>query len=218
MLGVLLSLALASSAPATPPDGSYTYQTSAQGSTGSSALVLTHAASGLQVVETASGSIAGVSATASATMMLNADLSPASYVGSYSGAGTNVQTTVTFGANGATETMTGLGTAAPQTYALGGAGHFAIVDGALVSGFAILPAQFAAWGNGSIQVVIPIYGRAEPIAVALATLPRPSAVPKNDVALTVSGSIPFTEWYDPKTLVMDEVEVPSQSVTITRIH
>src|SRR5665213_295865 len=123
MLGVLLSLALGSSAPATPSDGSYTYRTSAQGSTGSSALVLARAASGLQIVETASGSIAGVSATASATMTLNADLSPASYSGTYSGGGQSVQTAVTLGANAATETMTGMGSAPPRTYALGGAGH-----------------------------------------------------------------------------------------------
>jgi hypothetical protein len=218
MLDVLLSLALNTSTPAMPPDGAYAYQTVAQDSVGTSSIVLKRVGAGVQITETTNGTIMGTAATAAATLTLNADLTPASYAGTYSGGGQNIQTIVTFSGAGASETFGGTATAAPTTFALDGANHFAVIDGALVSGFAMLPAQFTAWANGSIEVVAPIYGRSATIAVTAGAGARPPHVPIVDVGLSVSGSVPFTEWYDPQTLILDEVDVPTQNVTITRTH
>jgi hypothetical protein len=217
MLNVLLSLALNATTPTLPPDGTYRYQTVGQGSTGNSVVTIAHTGPAVQIVETNSGTIMGIAATASATMNLDADLTPATYVGTYTGGGQNITTSVSFNGAGASETFGGSATNAPQTFALDGAAHFAIIDGAMTSGFALLPAQFTAWGNGSIQVVAPVYGRSAAIAVTAGAGARPPHVPIIDLGLTVSGSVPFTEWYNPTTLVLDEVDVPTQGVTIIRI-
>ena len=169
MLDLLLSLALNASTPTAPPDGAYHYQTTGPESSGTSTITLQHVGPGVQVTETTAGSIDGIAATASSTMTLNADLTPASYTANYVGGGQNMRTMVTFNGAGASETFAGTATNPAQTYALDGAA------GA-----------------------------------------RPPHVPIIDLGLSVGGSIPLTEWYDPQTYVLDEVDIPSQSIAIIR--
>jgi len=45
---------------------------------------------------------------------------------------------------------------------------------------------------------------------------RPKGIPLGDVALSVSDPVEFTIWYDPVTLVVDELDVPRQDASYVR--
>ncbi|MBV8490703.1 MAG: hypothetical protein JO199_09255 [Candidatus Eremiobacteraeota bacterium] len=70
-----------------------------------------------------------------------------------------------------------------------------------------------------MSAIAPGYGRVEALPPSpSASAQRPASVPASDVALAVGGSVPFVVWYDPATLVPDEIDVPSQSATVTRVR
>jgi hypothetical protein len=62
-----------------------------------------------------------------------------------------------------------------------------------------------------------MFGRGGAIAVDQAMKPaRPAAVPAGDASISVSDPIEFTLWYDPATLIVDELDVPQQQAIYTR--
>jgi hypothetical protein len=214
MLGLMLTLALAAS-PVTPPDGTYIYRSNSTMMSGTSTIVVKHVASSVHISENSTGTVQSFAANATATLALGPDLSPTSYNGSYAGAGQSGQTAVTFNGSSASETTSMGGS---NNFALGSASHFVIVDGGLTAGFFALPAQLQAWSDSPTLLIVPIYGQSAPVEMSTATPTRPPDVPATDVALSFTAPTPLVEWYDPKTMVFDEVDVPSQSVVIRRVR
>jgi hypothetical protein len=216
---LLLSALLAAAAlPPTPADGTYTYNTSANGAhVGSAQLVVSHTGNGVRIDETSSGTFNGMTVSGTATMVLGADLAPSSYLASYLAGGQSFHSSVGF--NGSSANVNGPGgrNTVPLT---GGARHFAVLDGSMMAGFFVLPAQIQAWISAPATVVLaPMYGQSMLLPLELATVPsRPASVPKNDQVLTVGGQLPFDEWYDPNTFLVDEVDVPSQNIVATRVR
>lgn len=211
----LMFLLAAATAPAAPADGVYTYTISIAGAnTGKTAITLTHTPAGLQLAESASGAFGGSDFAATSTMELDGTLAPSSYTAVYSPSGRTVRAALAFAGATANETSDN----GSPSFKLGaGTKHFVVLDGTLFSGFFILPAQFAAWSALPVTAVAPMLGRGSAIA-ADATLKadRPKTIPAGDVALSVSDPIELTLWYDPATFIVDELDVPQQSLSYVR--
>ncbi len=196
--------------------GTYTYKTSYHGADlGTSTVTVTNSAGSMQISEQTSGAYSGTSGKANATLVLNADLTPASY-----------KANGTMGGNPIADSATISGDTAQVTSAQGtsssfkltpGQTHFVLVDLGTVAGFVPLPAQMQAWNNASVCAVIPSFGQSIVITPDASTTPaRPANVPATDTPLAFQGHTPFVVWYNPTTLVPDEIDIPSQTVQITR--
>lgn len=208
---------LAAALPQMVPAGTYSYHGTLSGApTSTTKLTVTSAADKVTIAEETSGSINGISATANAQLALNAaDLTPLSYSASYAGAGQTAKSSVAFTATQADVT----GPTATKSFPLPqGSSHFVVLDGALLAGFAALPMQFAAWKPAAVFGVAPVYQQGLVLQAGATAPARPAGVPAADTALSIGGQIPFTIWYDPATLLMDELDVPSQEIIVKRDH
>ncbi len=216
MLALVFVLA-AATVPATPADGAYTYSVSIGGaSAGKTTIQLTHTPAGVQVTESASASYGGADFAGSATLNLDGTLAPASYMAVYRPPGHTVHAALAFKGNTATETADN----GSMSYTLGAnTKNFAVLDGTMFAGFFILPAQLRAWNTQSFTGVSPMFGRGAAIALdAALKADRPKDVPAADVPLSVSDPVEFTLWYDPATLVVDELVVPQQDAIYARLR
>jgi len=214
MLPLMFWLA-AATAPAAPADGVYTYTVTINGeSAGKTAITLSHTPAGVQLAESASASIGGSDFSATSTLALDANLAPASYSAVYNPPGRTVHAALAFNSAAANETADN----GAVKFNLGaGSKHFVVLDGTLFSGFFILPAQLQAWSTPSVTALSPMFGHGGAIAVDTALkADRPKGVPSGDLALSVSDPVEFTLWYDPATLIVDELDVPQQSATYVR--
>lgn len=197
--------------------GTYAYNVSLAGAnTGQSTITVKRDGTTTEIDESTSGTVGQTTGTAKATLSLGADLAPTAYQNAYEAGGFSGKITAAF--TPAQATIQG-GLDGTKTFQLGSdAKHFVVLDGAELAGFIALPAQMQAWSNAPALAVFPLYGQ----TIALAPKPaaasqRPGNVASTDVGVTVdSGPAPFTIWYDPATLVMDVLDVPSQHFIVTR--
>ncbi len=211
----LMFLLAAATAPAAPADGIYAYTISVAGViTGKTAVTLTHTPTGVQLAESANGSLGGSDFAATSTLGLDATLVPASYSAVYKPPGRTIHAALAFNGGTANETSDN----GAMKFDLGaGTKHFVVLDGTLFSGFFILPAQLQAWSTPPVTAVSPMYGHGGAIAVdAALKADRPKGIPAGDIALSVSEPIEFTLWYDPATLIVDELDAPQQSLSYVR--
>lgn len=222
----LLALLVATAAPAAPAPalapGTYRFNATYQGApVGGSTLTVTRDASGTTIKESATGSAGGLDFAATATLVLGADLAPTLYDGKYKVMGQDADASVNLTPTTAT-VKSSAAAGGPQTFALDPqSSHFVIIEPGLVSGFFALPAQMQTWSGATVSAIAPAYSREVPITPEAAASPaptRPNGVPAGDVPLSVGGHLPFTIWYDPTTLVPDEIVVPSQNATATRVR
>ncbi|MHB8177280.1 MAG: hypothetical protein ACYDA5_01915 [Vulcanimicrobiaceae bacterium] len=198
-----------------PASGTYVYRASSDGqAAGNARIVVARNGASISLSETSSGIVAGQPSSAQTAMTLAPNLAPLSYAGRYDAMGKATSSTVSFSGGSATAT----GMSGTSTLSLvADAKHFVILDGALVSGFFALPAQMKAWGDTPAIAVIAVYGVGVPIAVApTARATPPAGVPATDVHLSFDGTVPFSEWYNPATLIVDQIDVPSQGIIVTR--
>lgn len=221
LLTLTSMLAQASPSPSAVPatqiaPGTYAYKVSLAGaSTGQSTITVKRNGAATEIDEDTSGTVGQTSGTAKAILNLGPDLAPTSYQNAYAAGGYSGKISATFTA--AQATVDG-GMSGPKTFTLGGAKHFVVLDGAELSGFIALPAQMQSWANAPALAVFPLYGQSISLAPKAADAStRPGTVAATDAGVTVdSGPAPFTIWYDPTTLVMDELDVPSQHFVVTR--
>jgi hypothetical protein len=195
--------------------GSYTYTAARDGATvGTSQVTVKANASGVEIDESLSGTLNGQQSSGSATYILAADLSPVSYTANGSIGGDAVKDSATVRGTSASVASAG---GEPQSIALAApATKFVVIDLGAVAGFVPLAAQMNAWSNPDVMVLVPMYGLSLNLDPPTTAQTRPANVPSADVALSFSGHAPFTVWYDPATLVPDEIDVPSQDITVTR--
>ena len=94
----------------------------------------------------------------------------------------------------------------------------------MATGFLFLPAQIRAESLSTFTLFAPSGAQTfYTVLNATATPPRPAGLPPADVSLTLdgtaqSGNIEFVVWYDPTTFIVDEIDVPTQQVTIARVR
>ena len=200
--------------------GTYAYAGTYEGDpAGTSSVTVRQDNEGATIVEKATGSINGLEMLGSATLTLGPDLVPTIYNGSYqSGA---LETVVTVSITSAYATVTSNSTEGrPQTFPLKRpAQHFVVIEPGLVAGLFALPAQMAAWSDAPVYAIAPSVARAESFELDENAKPqRPDDVPAADLQLSFGGKFAFTIWYDPATLVPDEILAPSQNLVVTRVR
>jgi hypothetical protein len=195
-------------APA-PPDGTYSYDLSVAGQVTTSTIKVERKADGLHITD--NSDLTGHIVTA--TLVLNAaSLAPASYAATYDvGTEHSQDVSISFGTSVASVNTFGQQT---TLAAQPGAPHMVLLDGALPSGFFALPAMAAAARDTSLTAINA--GALAAVIVSLnrsISVPRPAGVPSDDVAVSVVSPTAFSIWYNPKTFVMHELDVPLQNVT-----
>ncbi len=213
MLPVILAAAASVQAPA---DGTYAYVMSMNGAQiGRSAVTVTRDRTGNVVLsETASGDMNGRSGSIDDVLTLDSTLSPLHYLANASIADSrNMKTTLTFKGGQATQ-----GGDVHKTYDLAAnAKHFVVFDFGPFTGYFAFPAQMRAWNDVPVTAIIPMYAQGMPISIDRSLkVERPKSVPQADVPITVATPVQLTLWYDPKTLVVDELDVPVEGVQVVR--
>jgi len=180
----------------------------AAGQPSTSTIKVKRAADGLHISEESEIASHAVNA---ALVLNTASLAPVSYAATYDAGTSHPQDiSISFTANAAHVTTFGLQT---TLIAQSGAPHLVVLDGAMPSGFFALPAAAAAARAASLTAINA--GALSAIALSLnrnLSLPRPAGVPAGDVAVSVLNPTAFSVWYDPKTFVMHELDVPLHNV------
>jgi hypothetical protein len=206
------------SPPAAPPDGSYSYAVSRSGQKiGDSAVTVKRDITRITLheVETFVG-LSGQHVVDESVE--TSGLNPTSFSIAFPlTPQLNVTARLTFG-GGAHETVDG--TSGATDFRLEpGTSNVVVIDGATVTGFLLLPAQVKAQSIRSFTVIAPSASRSLVFRVDGSANPaRPADVAAADASLSITGTPNFVEWYDPQTMLVDEVDVPAQQVTITRAH
>jgi hypothetical protein len=200
---------------AAPADGVYNYTiTQAGNSLGKSTVTIKRSDIGLTIHETET--VLGTHSFVIDEILDALTLAPKAYVGSYSiGDDSPSVARAAFDRAGATITIDGVPGTAPLPYPRGVKDAY-VMEGSLVTGFALLPAQIHSSRATQFSEIVPrqvlqIQGRVEPHP----GITRPSGVPAGDAVLSVSSSVNFDAWYDPATFVLHAVSVPSQQVLIS---
>ena len=220
MLFAVLVAAALSATPApgsagasAPADGSYTYAITQNGNdVGKSSITIKRADVGLTIHETET--VAPYSWVID-EIFDSTTLSPKAYTGVYA-RGTDTSTVhAAFDRGGATVTIEGTEGTAPLPNPPGVKEAY-VHEGMLMSGFAMLPSQIHASKVTQFSLIEP---RAVLQFLARVDLhpsaSRPSGVPPSDALLSITGSVNVDEWYDPATLVLHALSMPTQQVLIT---
>jgi len=214
--------AAARAAATAPPDGSYSFAVSRGGMrVGTAAVTVRRAAPSVTVHEVET--FTGVTETADESLDMD-ELLPTSYVSSFPvTSDIGVTARITFDSQGARETVDGV-TGSTDFRLESGTSRIVVIDGAMATGFFFLPAQVKAQDLTAFTLLSPSLADTYYCTVnGTATPPRPPGLPGADVSLTIDGSSPsstteFDIWYDPQTLTADEIDVPSQETSITRVR
>ncbi len=216
MLMTLLLAAVAAS-PVFPAPATYRYDASlGTQRIGVWSVTVKANESDTEVDENSSAALGGMQLAATASLFLGADLVPTRYDGSYRMAGQNPRVSVAL--TPSTAVVTGSLTNQSQPLALSpNTRHFVVIEPGLLAGLFALPAQLAAWQESAVTWITPTSSSAQPLTVnPSATAARPAGVPSQDVLLSIDKPIAVSIWYDPGTLVADEISVPSQNALLTR--
>jgi len=210
----------ASGPAAAPPDGVYAFVVMRAGQkSGDSTVTVKRVGASITVHELET--FVGVTDTVDETLEPN-DLLPTSYLSSFPlTSEVGVTAHLAFYTGGAKETVDG--TSGETDFHLEtGTTRLVVVDGAMMAGFLFLPAQIKSLSLSTFTALSPSRADTYACTVDRAANPtRPDSLPATDVSVTVNGTSPagnvrFVEWYDPQTMVVDEVDVPAEQVTITR--
>jgi hypothetical protein len=142
-------------------------------------------------------------------------LDPKAYTGAYARGTTATTVRVAVDGAGATVTIDGTSGTAPFPNPPG-IKHAYIIEGTLMSGYVLLPAELHVSKVTQFSLISP-----RSVAQVVATVDlhpvttRPASVPAADVALSVTGKMNFDVWYDPTTMVVHAVSAPGQQLLIT---
>jgi hypothetical protein len=217
MLAAMLLAAM--NATAFPAPATYRYTGSMGGEKiGSWAISVTqNDAMGPVLAETSSASIFGMPLSATASLILGPDFAPTKYDGSYKTPNENPTVSVALTPTSATVVSTLANQ--PRQIALGAnTHHFVVIEPGLMAGLFALPAQLGAWKDSSVTWITPTTAQAESLTTTPSTPPRPAGIAAQDAAIAIDAPIAVTIWYDPNTLVPDEIIVPSQNAVLTRVR
>lgn len=211
----------AGAAAAAPPDGSYAYAVSRAGTIAGTSSV-TVKRSGMSVTVDESETFGKITETV-AESLDQGDLSPTSYVSSFPVSSDVTATArLEFYAGGARVTLDTVPGSTDFKVA-SGTTKLVVVDGALATGFLFLPAQLKAQSLSAFTLLAPSSMTTFSCSTNGTAAPqRPAGLPAPDVSTTIDCTAPnggtgFVLWYDPQSFVVDEIDVPTQQVTIARV-
>lgn len=198
-----------------PPEGTYSYVSTMNGTQiGKTAITVKDSPHGVVLTEVGSGNMNGQSGTVQDTLTLDERLAPATYVADASIADSrNMRSTIAFSAGQAQQTGD-----VTKTYQLAESSkHFVLMDIGPFSGFFMIPAQMKEWKNAVVTAIVPNFGQSLPLSPDFSMQPaRPAGIPKSDLSYSFNSMVEVTMWYDPRTLIVDEVDVPAQGLVVKR--
>lgn len=215
MLPLILTLALDGAAALSPPAGAYRYDAIIdRKSAGRTTVTLANTPQGTKLEEYGESHLPAGDTYTHSTLVLDANLIPGAYRASYKIQDEQMQVVVAFENRSATVTAG----SDVRTFALGGSSKsFVILDASMASGFLMLPSQMRAFKDADTTALVPGLGVVTFLSVLQGVTPlRPDRVPPRDVSVSFAGEAPFVEWYDPATLIVDEVDVPGQNLALVR--
>ncbi|MBV8345480.1 MAG: hypothetical protein JO190_10920 [Candidatus Eremiobacteraeota bacterium] len=202
-----------------PAPGTYRYTASMNGQPiGSWSVSVTAGATQTTLDETSSAQVLGMQLAGTASLVLGPDLGPLHYSGRYQTPNQSPSVSVTL--SGSSATVVGALTSQPQQLALAAnTQRFVVVEPGLLAGLFALPAQMAAWKNPTVTMIIPATVQAQVLtATTSSSSPRPAGLSAQEAVLSIEHPVALTIWYDPATMVPDEVVVPSQNAILTRVR
>lgn len=199
---------------AVPPSGTYTYNVQQGGNDiGTSTITIGHSDVGLTVHE--SQALTGSLNYTIDEIFDMAMFDPRAYTGVYARGNTATTVRVAVDSGGATVTIDGTSGTAPFPNPAG-VKHCYIIEGTLMSGYVMLPAELHASKATQFSLVSPrSVGQFVANVDMHPVISRPPSVPAGDIALSVTGKLNFDIWYDPITMVVHAVSAPGQQLLIT---
>jgi hypothetical protein len=223
-LGALAAAAAVASAAATvqaqtlyPPDGTYEYALK-QGAT-------TVATSTVTVKR--SGSVVGIHEAQSVqdptlgTVQISADesllaesLAPLSFAAAYMASGKTTDIRVALSGNSGAFVHNGQRLSVPIRL-LPGTQAMLVQDQTLVLSFLCVPGLVQIVRASGITQIVPTAGAIHPMFVDPAPQTKPSGVPAADAGVGIASPVSFSVWFDPRTGIVDEIDVPSQSLVVS---
>ena len=213
MIAAVFLVAALGAAPA-PPDGTYTYAIDIAGQISNATVTVKRDSNGLHVSEAASFPPRSDSASLTLDPVT---LTPISYQGTYD-LQSPTPTSVTFAFNLQGVSVTIDGQSSQSISPISGAPKFVVLDGAQPSGFVMLPAIAALTSDTTMTAVMGANASAYPITIARnLKVTRPAGVPAGDTSISLINPTALTVWYDPRTFVMDQLDVPMTNVIETLI-
>jgi hypothetical protein len=207
-------------APAFAPDGTYEYALK-QGATtiATSTVIVKRSGSVVSLRESqtiAEPAVGNVQLSADESVLADS-FTPLSFSGATLSSGKTQEVKFSYSSNAGYFTVNGERLVVPVRM-LPGTQAMIIQDQTLVLSFLTLPAVLQATRAGALTVAVPTASRVHAITVDLSPQTKPSTVPAADVDVGIAASnesISFSVWYDPHSGVIDEIDVPSQSLTIS---
>lgn len=221
MLPFVLTLALDGAPVVMPAAATYHYNAFVSGArAGGSTLIVTKTAAGLKIDEHSNSDTPDAEVATVSSLDVDGTLMPSAYSASYKvrDKALDQQQTMALAVTFAGREATVQAGNDVRTFALGGSSKtFIVMDSSAVSGFFLLPAQMRALNNGDTTALVPGLGSLRFLDVIPGDKPaRPADVPAADASLSFAGDAPFIEWYDPTTLVADQINVPGINLVIKR--
>src|SRR5271165_1755891 len=200
-----IAAAAATAQAALPPDGTYDYSLR----------------QGDSVIATSIRETQTVNQTAVGTVQLTADLTviadsltPLSFDGSTMSSGKTQEVKFAYSGGSGYFIQNGERLSVPVKMIFGTQAMI-VQDQSLVLSFLTLPAVLQATKANSLTVAVPTASRIFAITVDPAPQNKPSGLPAADVAVAIASPIAYSVWFDPNTGVVDEIDVPSQSLVIS---
>jgi hypothetical protein len=211
----LTTAPLPAKAASISPDGAYSYTLKQNGSVlGTSTVTVKRAADGVHLRESETWTTLYGPVDAQAEEAVDGtSFAPLTWVATYTTGGGSYSLRLTINGSSAAQSVDGSArmplTLQPATQGM------TVLDQALVSGFMVLPAQVAASKVVALTMLVPSANSALTLRIDRGALPaRPASAAAADVGLSVSAPVALTIWYDPSSLVVDEVDVPSEALVI----
>lgn len=90
-----------------------------------------------------------------------------------------------------------------------------VQDQTLVLSFLCVPGLVQSVKANGITQIAPTAGAIHIMLVDPAPQTKPSGVPAADAGVGIASPVSFSVWFDPRTGIVDEVDVPSQSLVIS---
>lgn len=202
-----------------PAPGTYRYTASMSGQPiGAWSVTVATGAAQTTVDESSTAQVMGMQLGATASLVLGPDLAPLHYGGQYRTP--NQSPSVSVALTPSSATVVGALSSQPQQLSLAAnTQHFVVIEPGLLAGLFALPAQMAAWKDPAVTLITPATAQAQTLAANPgSSSPRPANLPAQEAVLSIDHPIAVTIWYDPTTLVPDEISVPSQNAVLTRVR
>jgi hypothetical protein len=214
---VAIAAAAATAAAALPPDGAYDYALR-QGDTviATSAVTVkrTGSVTSIHEAQTVNQTAVGaVQLTADLTVLADS-LTPLTFDGATLSSGHTQEVKFAYSSGSGYFVQNGERLSVPVKMIFGTQAML-VQDQSLVLSFLTLPGVLQATKATSITVAVPTAARIFAITVDPAPQNKPSGLPAADVGIGIASPIAYSIWFDPNTGVVDEIDVPSQSLVIS---